>query len=434
MSFLPKTPMNPEYYNLVLPGITSKTRDTVNKLLKDNHDTHHIFFNDKKFHNHLTHHLLAAYSFGANEERLEQIYKEHASYQRPLPALLDQPLTRDNYHEHLGEANAYTSFLKFFETEIEQHGMMDTIRRWIWSGDMVARLFGGLYHPLIHLGYGVEFDVPGLVAEGLALAACTEAKHSSVISDSPPLADAITKVSPISTIPVQQQNSKDSDKNVLLDILQAIRQDASFDDTLCKEDEDPFKTLFSQAFVVDKIKGYANQWKQGKSWTTRQDIRSRLKELYTTAVVMHGATGFLPHQVHLDFVLMHGLTSSYFIHILVPYLSVEEAASLLQAHWFVTVTFFIVVGRPEVKMDHLLEYVSPNFKNVDAQLPHRQWSRVLEATVDESDHVIKAIRACAHAQIMYNDDPDWFDDALYLKAAQLTYDLHGKWTFGVGYE
>ncbi|KAI8077844.1 uncharacterized protein BX664DRAFT_353676 [Halteromyces radiatus] len=435
MSFIPKAPMNPEYYNLVMPGITSKSRAAVNKLLKSNHESFHVFFNDKKFHNHLTHHLLAAYSFGANEERLEQIYKDHASYQRPLPPLLERPLTRENYQVQLGKASAYTSFLKLFETEIEQHGIFDTIRRWVWSGDMLSRLVGGVYHPLIHVGYGVEFGIAGQVAEGLAMVACTDLRYSPWINDNPPLSDSIPNVPSISTIPVQRPESKENDKNVLLDILQDIRQDAFFENTICKEDENPISKLFSQPRVVDKINDYAKQWKHDKQWTTKQDIDSRVKELYTSVVVAYGATGLSSNnQVRLDFFLMHALTSSYFIHILVPYLTIQEAASLVQAHWFATLTHYVAVGRPEVRMDRLLDYVSPNFKDLDPQLPHRQWSCVLDATVNEEEHVTKAIRACAHAQDLYNDDPLWFDDNVYLKVAQMTFDLHGNWTFGVGFD
>ncbi|ORZ09906.1 hypothetical protein BCR42DRAFT_423306 [Absidia repens] len=435
MSFLPKTPLNPEYFNLVLPGITSKSRRSVDKLLKNNHDQHHAFFNEKKFHNHLTHHLLAAYSFGANEKRLEEIYERHASYQRPLPPALDNPLTRENYHGQLGKASAYTSFLRLFEKEIDEHGILDTVRRWIWSGDMLSRFVGGAYHPLIHVGYGVEFGLKGQVAEGLAMAACTENRFSPWISDSPALRDTVPTIPAISTAPLQQREEKGDNNKT------SIRQDSFFDAVLSANDENRLSKIFSQPRAVDRINDYRNQWKHARAWATREDLNARVKELFSTAVVCHGATGFPAAKedehaqggVKIDFFMMHALTSSYFIQILVPHLLAEEAASLMQAHLFSTLVHFVMVGRPEVKIDRLLEYVSPNFKSISPEQPHKHWAHLLDATVDEEEHVIKAIRACAQAQILYNDDPDWFDDALYLKAAELTYDLHGNWTFGVGF-
>lgn len=36
------------------------------------------------------------------------------------------------------------------------------------ADDLLARTFGGFLHPLIHLGFGLEFDQPAVVAEALA--------------------------------------------------------------------------------------------------------------------------------------------------------------------------------------------------------------------------------------------------------------------------
>ena len=32
---------------------------------------------------------------------------------------------------------------------------------------MLSRFLGGFLHPLIHCGYGAEFGLPGLIAEGM---------------------------------------------------------------------------------------------------------------------------------------------------------------------------------------------------------------------------------------------------------------------------
>ena len=36
------------------------------------------------------------------------------------------------------------------------------------ADDLFARLFGGFLHPFIHLGFGIEFQQPAIVAEALA--------------------------------------------------------------------------------------------------------------------------------------------------------------------------------------------------------------------------------------------------------------------------
>lgn len=53
--------------------------------------------------------------------------------------------------------------------------MAATLERFVFSPDanhengkaeMLARLFSGLLHPLIHFGHGPEFGLPGMAAEG----------------------------------------------------------------------------------------------------------------------------------------------------------------------------------------------------------------------------------------------------------------------------
>lgn len=50
MSFLPRTPMKPQVFNFVLPGITPNKTKVAEVLLTKNNRIHHIFFNERKFH------------------------------------------------------------------------------------------------------------------------------------------------------------------------------------------------------------------------------------------------------------------------------------------------------------------------------------------------------------------------------------------------
>ena len=42
------------------------------------------------------------------------------------------------------------------------------------SNDFFGRLYAGVLHPLIHLGYGIEYEQPAIVAEALAMNATHE--------------------------------------------------------------------------------------------------------------------------------------------------------------------------------------------------------------------------------------------------------------------
>lgn len=58
-----------------LAGVSHGSSNTLCQLLKDNHTRWHIFFNEKGFHDHAAHFLLASYQLGANSALLEAAYQ-----------------------------------------------------------------------------------------------------------------------------------------------------------------------------------------------------------------------------------------------------------------------------------------------------------------------------------------------------------------------
>jgi hypothetical protein len=77
--------------------------------------------------------------------------------------------------------------MEFFEESIEKDGVTHTLEEYLfgtsanvgsdWEGmfssgssgpqpRMLGRFFSGVVHPLIHTGYGLEFGLPGMMAEG----------------------------------------------------------------------------------------------------------------------------------------------------------------------------------------------------------------------------------------------------------------------------
>ena len=82
-------------------------------------------------YSHLTHHYLAAYSLGANKDRLQAIYNENASYQRERPPSI-VTITEEIYAEQLSHHDAYTSYLEFFKIEIDTRGMIEAIIYWLF--------------------------------------------------------------------------------------------------------------------------------------------------------------------------------------------------------------------------------------------------------------------------------------------------------------
>ncbi|KIX08852.1 uncharacterized protein Z518_03509 [Rhinocladiella mackenziei CBS 650.93] len=133
----------------------------------------------KRMHNHILHHLLVIYALGASPEQLESAYRRNADYQRPrrdrssLTLNLADP---EQFRQHLEKPEYYEDYLEFFKGEVTTKGIEKTLKEYVFAGteradDMLARMYGGLLHPIIHLGYGLEFQQTLIVAEALASAA-----------------------------------------------------------------------------------------------------------------------------------------------------------------------------------------------------------------------------------------------------------------------
>lgn len=319
---------------------------------------------------------------------------------------------------------------------------------------------------MIHIGYGLEFDIPGTVAEGLAMAACTEAHFSKIVPSHPDFTNA-------SLLPVQAQvyaeNYSSSAKgmfsqfvdqlshqlsttlgvsetkqptdrsvqesipdtpnflqdNQILHILEAIRHDAAFDG-LAYENPDKFDTFLAQPEKLDRINYYMQQWKIEEN---TKSIQEKLKELFTTAAILLGGPAVRKdYPLRLDFAFMHALTSVEFVHQYVYRVAPSEAVALMKAHLAITLTYFVVKGRPTFNYDGLLNYKTVEKKN-------NPWLDVFDRSLScKEAHVIKAVRSCTVGQIIYGVQGDQELNKIWLNVAQMVCDGDGDWDFdSIGY-
>ena len=73
----------------------------------------------------------------------------------------------------------YQAYLEFFEAEVKIKPFDMILKEYIFAPsanfvegaakqpEMLTRFFAALIHPLIHTGLGVEFNLPGIFAEGI---------------------------------------------------------------------------------------------------------------------------------------------------------------------------------------------------------------------------------------------------------------------------
>jgi hypothetical protein len=81
--------------------------------------------------------------------------------------------------EHCGYLfRYYQAYISFFTEEVKAKGINAVLEEYVFATSanyvlghteqpqMLGRLLDGVVHPLIHVGYGVEFGLPGMVIEG----------------------------------------------------------------------------------------------------------------------------------------------------------------------------------------------------------------------------------------------------------------------------
>jgi hypothetical protein len=149
---------------------------------------------------HIPHSLLSIYALGGSPEDIRAAYERNQSYQRkamPVNVEVVEKLNETgDFKEYLGKGKHYPNFLSFFQRQIEEKGVDAVLNEYVFAGNeraenMLCRVWGGasfhdsfcdpdvvltinntgLIHPLIHLGFGLEFNQPAIVAQALAQAA-----------------------------------------------------------------------------------------------------------------------------------------------------------------------------------------------------------------------------------------------------------------------
>ncbi len=99
------------------------------------------------------------------------------------------------FKSYLGSEKYYHNFLVFFKEEMDQRGWREVLNEYVFKGDeraddMLVRMFSGVLHPIIHLGFGVEFEQPAIIAEALAQAAVHKNREVSHLLESEKAANA----------------------------------------------------------------------------------------------------------------------------------------------------------------------------------------------------------------------------------------------------
>ncbi|KAK8055195.1 hypothetical protein PG993_000422 [Apiospora rasikravindrae] len=284
----------------------------------------------------------------------------------------------DVFARCLGQDSHYPRFLVFFTREIAEKGIPSVVNEYVLKGDeransIYCRLYADLVHPMIHLGCGLEFNQPSIVAEALA-AAC-------VHDDWPrkfllPTEDFVRQSSP-----------QPPPSAPLLDVLEAMRRDPVISQGV--QDGDPFNKIpdaFLQRVSSDQLVPHLARFQVAPR---PDDIQRKLSEVLHTVAYVLGAAQRPGRREAVDFVMLHGATLGVFYPAMmaIDWISDRDKARLLESMARVDAVLYAGCRTPALYPARVAGYAPRH--------PGDGWPQLIHRSVVYRDegHLAKLMRA-----------------------------------------
>ncbi|KAL1644420.1 hypothetical protein SLS58_004334 [Diplodia intermedia] len=363
--------------------------DKVSELLQENHEKHHIYFNNDGFHNHIVHHLLTLYALGATPSAIQAAYDANKTYQRP-PVAVDQRVaadlsSRSTFAAHLGDEARYSDYLAHFSGELNAKGVPAVLREYLFArderaDDLLVRTFAGFVHPLIHLGFGIEFAQPAIVAEALAQAAT----HDAWIGDYLLGAEKVAE---------ERKKGGKADAGVtLVQLLDEIRANEKTASAARWEDRNRLRDGVIKRAGKEMCE-IAAKWVVSDGGAERE-LERKTAEMMDASVFFTAAAQRAPHTHKMDFFYMHSTNSSIFFtsFLTSPLFPAEARARLLEWKGRFDLANYASRGAPKLAPAELVDYRSRNHANADWQ----QLFDYVNSFTEDDGHVSKLLRSFAN--------------------------------------
>lgn len=418
-------------------GITAESTAALRRLLIENHKRFHIFFNNRGFHNHLSHHLFAAYGIGAPAHSLQKAFDDHASYQRPAYQS-PSPITQENWTKHLGNEDYYNAYMNFFCTEIKKHGLPATFEKYVLSDEanwgpgeprMLDRFLSAVVHSMIHFGHAPEFGILGLAVEGLAQTAVHEPTFQLLFdsnflatsnSTSRGLSSLILSLSIADSATKQTPSNRVHSFSILAHMLGDDRLKAG---VACNKVEPLLRLEEVLKNVGGIIREYASLWTINED---ENDIQERVEELNWFVTLIFGLGGWKKDRAfRAGFFLVHFVTSNLFLPSILSLLQPKHQIDLMRVYFATALAWFVADGRPALDVQGFFQSVTAdpkpnhNFKSSANEPEGNPWYTLLAHTIAHPDeHHVKAERALAHGAALYGSRPKGYFAHTELKGAE----------------
>jgi hypothetical protein len=401
-----------------------------------------MFFREMAGMNHVSHSLLTCLALGADPQVLRDRYEDEAAGQRPMPPVDSELVEKlddvEVFCRTMYVKAQYNTFLRFFERKIATSGWKAVVDEYVFARSkiaerMLASMFDGLYHPLIHLGLGVEFELPGIVAEALAQAAANDDSDLHKLF-------GMCEVEAASATPL---NDKAGQRPAsMLELVHAIR---ASDEVRTAPRWSDLGLKLRNGLVGRAGDAFARIAGRVKVAADEEELARRTAEMISTVAYMCGEAQFAGRKTKIDFFWMHSVTSSIFMSVLMrqgEWIALEDRARLLEFKMRTDLAWYACSGSPPLDGTYTANYSSPESDGW-------AWEDVFSAVIKEHDdgHAAKFIRALKNGEQVTREfeQGPWADyfpmkGDMWLRLARMGHDttknmpIDLKWVRFTGYE
>ena len=313
---------------------------------------------------------------------MNDIYeKEH----QELEPWEDSPgeISTFDWRDFLGDRQYQRAYVDFFEDQLVLTGYdwKLVLAKYLFEGKepLANCLIAGLGHPLIHLGYAFEISSREVAMEALGLATTSYNFLHKYLDD------------PSYSTPSAYSTSSP------LEILQKVAEDKRFDNLFDHQGADNIEPLFEKH--EDAVLEHWNAWKL-------PNPKKQFEDSQYAAVALLVGTHKRGSGRDYDFFLVHVLTTSHAVRILLPLIPEKFHVPLVRQWWLLTLAVYITQLRSKINIDSILNY--------DADV--RDWAWVDKQATEGKHaldaHFVKGLRAMKEGAKTWGDAENF-----YLKAA-----------------
>lgn len=331
---------------------TDGAMELVEELLIKAHGDYDINYMGYKA-NHLSHVLYSLSALGASKSRLQEYHDMYVTRLIPLRKP-NFTIYASDWMENMGNRRLYPEFLQYFDGEIKSKGQKGTFNQ--YESQLLGESLGGALHPLIFIGFAMEFSNAHLLSEGLAYACISPLRNTHQILDD---------------IDSNLANSETTVVNLIEEL-----QEIQFDE-FAEIKGFHSKTQFLLRNHGELFKNLIAKWDLSQA----DQFFAKLNELTEASIL--GVFATYPKEI--DFFLLHGVTGNHAVRSIFPNLSLEMQRHLLRVNLLGLLSDYVVERKPKINVELVTGY-----KN-ETEI---SWDSIVDKAISIDDaHVSKVVRS-----------------------------------------